>query len=463
MRAGGDRRQRPRDKHFPGIEDGVRESTQSWREVLVGMKQRGFTRPAKLAVGDGALGFWSALSEVCPETRSQRCWLHKTGNVLNYLPKSGQPKAKQGLQEIWMAETRAQAERAFDDWIERYEDKYPKATACLARDREQQLAFLRLPRRPLDASAHDQRDRAGRRHHPPSELADEGLRHPPHHVVDDLQDGHERREVLATTTRLPPARQGYRGHQVQRRYRGHRGQQGRRMTNPPYTRFDTSSLPHGLPASIGALLLAGLAPFVEGPVGSAAHGAGAQSSQEVSEDDLRPLLWLLRRRSLELPGAPPPPTVEAVTATELTVVWTAPGEATEIVDYDVQYRQGDEGTYLLWDHHGTEPQTTITGLAPERVYMVRVRAVNDFDAGDWSDPARGTTAAPGPVFAEGDSARREIPENAAPGTPVGTPVTAIGATNYHLEGADAEDFAINAASGQIRARGQCLLRLRGAP
>ena len=185
---------------------------------------------------------------------------------------------------------------------------------------------------------------------------------------------------------------------------------------------------------------------------SAAYGAGTQPSQEASEDDLRPLLWLLRRRSLELPGAPPPPTVEGATATELTVAWTAPGEASEIVGYDVQYRQGDESAYLPWDHHGTETRTTITGLGPETVYMVRVRAVNDFDAGDWSDPARGTTAAPGPVFAEGDSARREIPENAAPGTPAGTPVTAVGATDYHLEGADAEVFVIDAASGQIRAR-----------
>lgn len=129
------------EKHFLAIEDGVRESTQSWREVLLGMKQRGFTQPAKLAVGDGALGFWSALSEVYPETRQQRCWMHKTGNVLNYLPKSSQPKAKQGLHEIWMAETRAAAERAFDDFLERYEAKYPKATACLARDRDELLAF----------------------------------------------------------------------------------------------------------------------------------------------------------------------------------------------------------------------------------------------------------------------------------------------------------------------------------
>ena len=133
------------DKHFLAIEDGVRESTQSWREVLLGLRQRGFTRPARLAVGDGALGFWSALSQVYPETRGQRCWMHKTGNVLNYFPKSSQPKAKQGLHEIWMAETRAAAERAFDHWIERYEDKYPKATACLARDREELLAFYNFP------------------------------------------------------------------------------------------------------------------------------------------------------------------------------------------------------------------------------------------------------------------------------------------------------------------------------
>ena len=108
------------------------------------MKQRGFTQPAKLAVGDGALGFWSALSEVCPETKQQRCWMHKTVNVLNCLPKSGQAKAKQGLREIWMAETRAAAERAFDDFLERHEDRCPKATACLARPRR----TARLPRLP---------------------------------------------------------------------------------------------------------------------------------------------------------------------------------------------------------------------------------------------------------------------------------------------------------------------------
>lgn len=93
-------------KRFPAIEDGVRESARSWREVLTGLKSRGLEKPPKLAVGDGALGFWSALSEVYPETVAQRCRMRKTGNVLNYLPKAGQAKAKDGLHQIWMAETR---------------------------------------------------------------------------------------------------------------------------------------------------------------------------------------------------------------------------------------------------------------------------------------------------------------------------------------------------------------------
>ena len=116
------------EKRFRAIEDGVHESTQSWREVPPGLKQHGFTCLAKLAVGDEALVFWLALLEVFPSTRTERCWMHKTGNVLNYLQKSDQAKSKQGLHEIWMAETRAKAQRAFDKWLERYNDKYPKAT-----------------------------------------------------------------------------------------------------------------------------------------------------------------------------------------------------------------------------------------------------------------------------------------------------------------------------------------------
>ena len=133
------------EKHFLAIEDGVRESTQSWREVLLDLKKRGLEVPAELAVGDGALGFWSALDEVYPKTRQQRCWVHKTANVLNYLPKGVQPKAKKALQEIWMAEDRASARKAFDHFVRSYRAKYPKAVDCLEKDRETLLAFYDFP------------------------------------------------------------------------------------------------------------------------------------------------------------------------------------------------------------------------------------------------------------------------------------------------------------------------------
>ncbi|MHB1391260.1 MAG: IS256 family transposase [Thermoleophilia bacterium] len=133
------------EKHFLAIEDGVRESTQSWREVLLGLKFRGMTLPPALAVGDGALGFWSALDEIFPGTRHQRCWKHKTANVLNYLPKRAQPKAKEALHAVWMAETKNDAEKAFDLFLETYQDKYPKAARCLAKNREALLAFYDFP------------------------------------------------------------------------------------------------------------------------------------------------------------------------------------------------------------------------------------------------------------------------------------------------------------------------------
>ena len=132
------------EKRFLAIEDGVRESTQSWREVLLGLKSRGMNVP-ELAVGDGAMGFWAALEEVYPETHQQRCWMHKTMNVLNYLPKSTQGKAKQALHEIWQAETKVAAEKAFDLFITTYEPKYPKATLCLQKDRAELLAFYDYP------------------------------------------------------------------------------------------------------------------------------------------------------------------------------------------------------------------------------------------------------------------------------------------------------------------------------
>ncbi len=131
-------------KRFLAIEDGVRESTQSWREVLLKLKSRGMNAP-KLAIGDGAMGFWAALEEVHPHTRQQRCWVHKTRNVLNCLPKSAQAKAKQALHHIWQAETQADAEKAFDLFIKTYEPKYPKAALCLHRDHDKLMAFYDFP------------------------------------------------------------------------------------------------------------------------------------------------------------------------------------------------------------------------------------------------------------------------------------------------------------------------------
>ena len=132
------------EKHFLAIEDGIRESTQSWREVLLKLKSRGMNSP-DLAVGDGAMGFWAALDEVYGDTRQQRCWMHKTMNVLNYLPKSSQAKAKEALHNIWQAETKVDAEKAFDLFIKTYEAKYPKATLCLQKDREELIAFYGFP------------------------------------------------------------------------------------------------------------------------------------------------------------------------------------------------------------------------------------------------------------------------------------------------------------------------------
>jgi len=132
------------EKRFLAIEDGVRESTQSWREVLLKLKSRGMNCP-KLAVGDGALGFWAALEEIYPETGHQRCWFHKTGNVLNALPKSLQAKGKEAIQDIWQADTRENSEKAFDLFIKTFEAKYPKATLCLQKDRDELLAFYDFP------------------------------------------------------------------------------------------------------------------------------------------------------------------------------------------------------------------------------------------------------------------------------------------------------------------------------
>lgn len=132
-------------KELVAVEDGYRESEASWLEVLRGLQQRGLSTAAKLATGDGALGFWKALHKLFPDTRQQRCWVHKTANVLDKLPKSMQPKVKAALHEIYLAGTRESAHKAFDRALSRFQDKYPKAMDCLAKDREELLAFYDYP------------------------------------------------------------------------------------------------------------------------------------------------------------------------------------------------------------------------------------------------------------------------------------------------------------------------------
>ena len=132
-------------KELISIEDGYRESEQSWLELLLDVKQRGLQTPPEAAVGDGALGFWKALAKVYPTTTSMRCWFHKTANVLNKLPKGVQGKAKASLEEIWMAESREAAQKAMDAFVETYGAKYPKAVECLTKDRDELLAFYDFP------------------------------------------------------------------------------------------------------------------------------------------------------------------------------------------------------------------------------------------------------------------------------------------------------------------------------
>jgi putative transposase len=132
-------------KELVGLQVGTRESAQSWRELLLGLKARGLAIAPELAVGDGALGFWKALEEVFPTTRHQRCWVHKAANVLNKLPKSLQANARQDLREIWLAPDRMTAEAALATFAAKYAPKYDRAVACLLKDRQALLAFFDFP------------------------------------------------------------------------------------------------------------------------------------------------------------------------------------------------------------------------------------------------------------------------------------------------------------------------------
>jgi transposase-like protein len=132
-------------KELIAMTDGQRESEQSWLELLVDAKARGLSQAPKLATGDGALGFWKALRQVYPSTKSQRCWVHKTVNVLDKMPRSLHASAKSRLHEIWRSATKEDAIKAFDTFVATYQAKYPKAVECLVKDRDELLAFYDFP------------------------------------------------------------------------------------------------------------------------------------------------------------------------------------------------------------------------------------------------------------------------------------------------------------------------------
>ena len=132
-------------KELLGLVDGFRESTDSWKEVIMNLQKQGLTEAPKLLIGDGAMGLWAAANELWPQTEHQRCWVHKTANVMNSLPKAMQPKVKEDLHNIWMADTRQAAYDAFDHCINKYQGKYPKAMSILAKNKAEMLAFYDFP------------------------------------------------------------------------------------------------------------------------------------------------------------------------------------------------------------------------------------------------------------------------------------------------------------------------------
>ena len=222
-------------KELLAVEDGFRESAQSWRELLLRLRdENGLVLGPELATGDGALGFWQALHEVWPKTRQQRCWVHKTANVLNALPKSVHGKAKQDLHAIYEAENRAAAEAALDRFVAKYGPKYDKAVACLAKDRRRAARLLRRCR-PSTGSTSGRQTRS-RAPSPPSGCA------PPRpraacradRAGDGLQARQGRRAPLAPAGRHRAARPGDRGRSLPRRRArsSHRGA-SRRLTLIP--------------------------------------------------------------------------------------------------------------------------------------------------------------------------------------------------------------------------------------
>jgi putative transposase len=204
-------------KELVGFQTGVRESAQSWRELLIDIKQRGLEIAPDLAVGDGALGFWKAIEEVFPSTRHQRCWVHKTANVLNKVALSVQVNMKADLREIYGAPTRATAETAINVFAEKYGAKYDKAVVCLTKKSGSFARLLRLPCRALGPSAHIKSNRECVRDGTSSNRADKGRAIGEDRQAHGVQTRQRRRENVAAIKRGEPVAKGRSRRQIQKR------------------------------------------------------------------------------------------------------------------------------------------------------------------------------------------------------------------------------------------------------
>ena len=229
-------------KELLGFQVGVRESAQSWRELLVDLKVRGLAIAPELATGDGALGFWKALDEVSPSTRHQRCTVHKTANVLDKMPRSVQPAAKSDLREVWNAPDRATAEAAIATFAEKYGAKYERAVTCLPDQGSRRAADLLRPAcRALGPSAHVEPDRERVRNRQAPNGADKGRVIAGHRPADGVQAGHGRRKDLAPAEGREPVAQSPPGHHIPQRRRGHRHASTKRRLITPSPKFQHSS------------------------------------------------------------------------------------------------------------------------------------------------------------------------------------------------------------------------------
>ena len=228
-------------KELVGFQVGMRESAQSWRELLVDLKARGLAIAPELATGDGALGFWKALDEVSPTTRHQRCTVHKTANVLDKLPKSVQPAAKADLREIWTAPDRATAETAITTFAEKYRGQIREGGHLPGQGPRRVADLLRLPGRALGSPAHVQPDRERVRHGAAPNRPDQGRVVPGHRPAHGVQARHGRRQDMAQAEGREPVAQGRPGRHIPKRRRGHQHASTERRLITASPKFQHSS------------------------------------------------------------------------------------------------------------------------------------------------------------------------------------------------------------------------------